>query len=251
MFKQNNILFLLLAGVVFISVLYWTNRPGIQSGSVGTGSGIYKVLLKQISDMEQQPWQGQVYDGIKGKIMGASTAGELAESEKSSLTNLLEIGKSKSLILSFDAAQNNDCLNPRALSVFANALMAQQKIVSLPEAAKRISMYHNLQTFVSLGAQVKSMKNRAYDGAQAGRLSAGIRSAAAKTGVSECGDASTYMSEWIDQLNTYQKVSISYDYILKNNSSLPEDYAIECGLYKQYPYYLSLIKELNRLTNCK
>lgn len=248
--KQKNILFLLFAGVVFISVLYLTNRPGNNSGTSGNESGIYKTLLKQISDMEQQLWQVKVYTTIKGKIIGASEAGELSPAEKTSLFKLLESGKSKSLILSFDAAKNNDCLNPSGLSTFIKELEMQQKIVNLPDAETRITRYRNLQNFLSLGRKVEAMKNRAYDGALAGRLSAGIRSAASKTGVSECGDASAFMSDWIDQLNTYQKVSATYEYIYNNNSSLSEDYAIECGLFKQYPYYLSLIKELNRLTNC-
>jgi hypothetical protein len=248
--KQKNILFLIFGGALFISVLYWTNQPGSQSDPVASGSGTYKTLLQHISELEQKPWQVNIYSDIKGKIMGASSAGELTETENSSLINLLEIGKTKSLIISFDATQNNDCLNPSGLSALIKELETQQKIVNMPEAGKRIEMYRNLQNFLSLGKQVEAMKNRAYNGALAGRLSAGIRSAASNTGVTECGDSPALMSQWIDQLNTYQKVSISYDYIYNNNSNLPEEYAIECGLYKQYPYYLSLIKKLNRLTEC-
>jgi hypothetical protein len=245
-FKSNNILYLLAAGAVFIAALYWINGGNSGTKPSPEGSGIYKNLLKQISDMEQKPWQVQVYSSIKGKVLGASSAGELSENENNSLSNLLEIAKSKSLVLSYDEAKNNQCLNPSGLTFLTRILIDQKKIVKLPEADKRILMYQNLQKFLALGSQVEAMKKRAYDELTAKKLETGIRSAATRTGVTECGASQTYMSDWLNKLYTYKKVYTQFDYIEKNNINLPEDYSIDCDMFMEYPYYSTSLNGLGR-----
>jgi hypothetical protein len=238
--KNRNALIVLLVGAAFIGLLYYSNSGSSSTtGSSGSG-GVYSGILAKISSMEKLPYDRSVYMDVNGRIMGAFSAGELSQTQQSDLKKLLEIGKSKALILSFDAAQNQNCMNLQALSGICQELIAQQKQVDLPEATRRIAMYQNLRQFLSFEGGLSGMGSREFNYSDASNLEAAIRTAAARPGPVACSAAQAAKSEWLSRIGGYRNIYESYNLWKNKPDNLdPEDYVA-------YPYYHSMVIELTK-----
>lgn len=202
--KPTKLLLFFLMSSLLLGFLYWTNSEQSSKGNMySTGTWVDQCNMR-IDSLSRNEYLEDLYTELKRDVSGMHSAQELSDEEKDGLMGNLEIAKSKSLIISFNAVKNSDCINVRGLAKWSKLLQLQQKVVPNPEAQKCISAYGNLSSFLSQRGAVSSFLASEFTTARYNTLKSRIQQLAGSIGVQECGKSSSIKRDLITQLNGFQ-----------------------------------------------
>lgn len=241
--KNKKLVIMLLAAAAFIAtVVYFTDEGADPPPPPSPGSDNFKQIKSKIDIFEQQGYNDSKYKSLKLEIASYGKSNQITADDSLGLISLLELGKSKSLVISFDEAENNGCMNTGSIGKWTEELRKQETIIQYPEAKKRIQRYKHMVQFLAIGGYINKFKKMMYDEAKSQDYQSKISNMIAKPGVSGCPLASEKRSEWLSELNQFkQKHNYFVDY-QKNPKFYT--YSNPCEVLSGYNYYLNQL-------NCK
>jgi hypothetical protein len=241
--KNKKLVIMLLAAAAFIAIVVYFTGEGVDvTTPQTTGSDNFKLIKSKIDMFEQQGYNNSKYKSLKLEIASYGKSDQITADDSLGLISLLQLGKSKSLVISFDEAENNGCMNTGSIGKWTEELRKQETIIQYPEAKKRIQRYKHMVQFLAIGGYINKFKKTMYDEAKSQDYQSKISNMIGKPGVSGCPLASEKRSEWLSELNQFkQKHNYFVDY-QKNPKFYT--YSNPCEVLSGYNYYLNQL-------NCK
>jgi hypothetical protein len=235
--KNKKLVIMLLAAAAFIAMVVFINEKGEQGSTTVIGSDNFKLIKSKIDLLEQQGYQDGKYKGLKLEIASYGKSKQITPSDSLKLISLLELSKSKSLVISFDEAENNGCMNTGTLGKWTQELRKQETIIPYPEAQKRIQRYKHMVQFLAIGGYINKFKKTMYDEAKSQDYQSKISNMIAKQGVSGCPLANQKRNEWLSELNQFRQKHNFYSDFKAN----PQYYrnSNPCEILAGYNYYLN------------
>jgi hypothetical protein len=239
--KNQKLLIMLMAAAAFIAMVVFFNEKGGQEGSTtAPGSDNFKLIKSKIDALEMQGYQDAQYKGLKLQIASYGKSKQITAQDSLNLISLLELSKSKSLVISFDDTENNNCMNTNALAKWTQELRKQETIIPYPEAQKRIQRYKHMVQFLAIGGYIIKYKKSIYDETKSKDYQSKINNMFAKPGVSGCPLANQKRSEWLSILSEFKNKHVLYlDY---KSGRIKSSDNRKCEVFREYPAY---VKDLN------
>ena len=235
---------MLSCAIGFIAIVIFMNEGTQPPPPPPVVSNNFKSLKSKIDLLEQQAYQAAAYEGLKTQIASYYQTKQITTSDYSNLNSLLELGKSKSLVISFDETENNSCMNTNSLAKWAELLRKQETIMPYAEAQNRIQRYKHMVQFLEIGNYISDFKNSEYDAKRAQGFENQISNLIVKPGVSGCPMANQKRNEWLGVLTEFQnKHQLYLDY---KNENIKSSSQRKCEIFQEYPAY---IKGLNLQCN--
>ena len=240
--KNKKLVIMLLAASVFIAVVVAITNDPPPPPPPPPSSNLFTQLKSKIDSMEIQAYEEEQYKGLKLLIATYGKSKQITSTDSLNLISLLELGKSKSLVISFDQQESTTCMGIVSLAKWTEELRRQEIIIPYPEAKKRIQRYKHMVQFLAIGGYINKFKKTMYDEAKSQDYQSKISNMIGKPGVSGCPLASEKRSEWLSELNQFkQKHNYFVDY-QKNPKFYT--YSNPCEVLSGYNYYLNQL-------NCK
>jgi hypothetical protein len=234
--KNKKLVIMLLAAAGFIAMVVFLNEKGDPSSTTVPGSDNFKLIKSKIDLLEQQGYQDGKYKGLKLQIASYRKSKQITPSDSLNLISLLELSKSKSLVISFDEAENNGCMNTGTLGKWTQELRKQETIIPYPESQKRIQRYKHMVQFLAIGGYINKFKKTIYDEAKSQDYQSKISNMIAKPGVSGCPLASQKRSEWLSILSEFRNKHLLYlDY---KTGRIKSSDSRKCEVFQEYPAYI-------------
>ena len=242
MSKNKRLVIMLLAASVFIAVVVAITNDPPPPPPPPPSSNLFTQLKSKIDSMEIQAYEEEQYKGLKLLIATYGKSKQITSTDSLNLISLLELGKSKSLVISFDQQESTTCMGIVSLAKWTEELRRQEIIIPYPEAQKRIQRYKHMVQFLKIGEDIIEFKKTMYDDSKAQEYQLKISNMIAKPGVSGCPLANQKRSEWTAEIQLFKK---KHNYFLEYQKK-PEffKYLKPCEELLGYPYYLNQL-------NCK
>lgn len=239
--KNKKLVIMLLAAAAFIAiVVYFSGEDADAPPPPTTGANNFKLIKSKIDMFEQQGYNDSKYKSLKLEIASYGKSDQITADDSLGLISLLELGKSKSLVISFDEAENNGCMNIGSIEKWTEKLRKQETIIQYPEAKKRIQRYKHMVQFLAIGGYIKEFKKTMFNESTSQGYQSKISNMIGKPGVSGCPLASEKRSEWLSMLSEFKNKHMLYlDY---KSGRIKSSDNRKCEVFQEYPAYL---KDLN------
>lgn len=226
---------MLILASVFVGVLIWNEQQveGIDvNGSKLQGT---ENLQFRLDSLGKNTYDPAAYNTLKSDIGANQMAQVISEDEMIVLLASLEDKATSAMVLSFDQWLSDECgdFSPK-INALITLMKKQDALVASPDVKKRVKIFSNFKSFLSIQGGVNSFTKGEYTEAKANALASRINSALGQEGLSSCSEMSDKKSVWFKDIAEFKNLHDAFGVFIDDAGSASGE---TCEKYKPYNFY--------------